>query len=251
MGKITFDLLRIYIIISPLKTEHMRKLFVAVMLFLATEIASFAQSKTPAGIHQAVMRTAPTTGNSAMNELMQGNKRFVKNHLQHPHQDTIYMHKLSTSQHPKAVVLTCADSRVSPEIIFDQGLGDLFVIRNAGNVVDNDVLGSIEYAIEHLGVTTIIVLGHENCGAVTATVNHVNTNNHIMDLERFISPAYALVENKPGNKIHNTVVENVEQSIKAIKNDKSLLPENLHMNDINIYGAVYDMASGVVTSVDR
>ncbi|HEX6432565.1 MAG TPA: carbonic anhydrase [Niastella sp.] len=227
----------------------MKKLFLAGTLLLVAVAASFAQSPASTNIHQAALKTAPTAGSGAFNELMQGNKRFVRNHMQHPHQDTLYIHKLSTSQHPKAIVLTCADSRVSPEIVFDQGLGDLFVIRNAGNVVDNDVLGSIEYAIEHLGVTSIIVLGHENCGAVTATVNHVNTNNHIMDLEKSISPAYAMVENKPGNKIHNTVVENVELSIKTIKNDKSLLPGNLQLNNLSIYGAVYDMATGIVTSV--
>lgn len=229
----------------------MRKLFLSVIVFLVTAVASLAQSHASANIHPAVLKTAPAAGSGTFNELMLGNKRFVRNHMLHPHQDTLYVHKLSTSQHPKAIVLACADSRVSPEIVFDQGMGDLFVIRNAGNVVDNDVLGSIEYAIEHLGVTTIIVLGHENCGAVTATVNHLNTNNHIMDLEKSISPAYKLAENKPGNKIHNTVVQNVQLSINAIKSDKSLLPANLPLNNMNIYGAVYDMASGVVTPVGR
>ena len=229
----------------------MRALFLAITFFLVTEATSFAQSQASGGIHQAVMRTASPAGSNTFNELMQGNKRFVRNHMQHPHQDTVYVRKLSASQHPKAIVLACADSRVSPEIVFDQGMGDLFVIRNAGNVVDNDVLGSIEYAIEHLGVTTIIVLGHENCGAVTATVNHLNTNNHIMDIEKSISPAYKLAENKPGNKIHNTVVQNVALSIGAIQNDKSLLPGNPHMNNINIYGAVYDLATGVITPVVR
>jgi carbonic anhydrase len=229
----------------------MRKVFLAVMAFLVTEASSQAQSKASAGIRQTAMRTPSSSNNGTITELMQGNKRFVKNHLQHPHQDTVQVHRVSGTQHPKAVVLTCADSRVAPEIIFDQGLGDLFVIRNAGNVVDNDVLGSIEYAIEHLGVTTIVVLGHENCGAVTATVNHLNTNNHIMDLERSISPAYKQVENKPGNKIHNTVVQNVAQSINDIKNDKSLLPSNIPMNNISFYGAVYDLATGIVTPVSR
>lgn len=229
----------------------MRKLFLTGTVFLITVVASLAQSQATSNIHQAVVRTEPPAGSGTFNELMQGNKRFVRNHMQHPHQDTLYMHKLSATQHPKAIVLTCADSRVSPEIVFDQGLGDLFVIRNAGNVVDNDVLGSVEYGIEHLGITTIIVLGHENCGAVTATVNHLNTNNHIMDLEKSISPAYKLVENKPGNKIHNTVVQNVALSINAIKNDKTLLPDNIQMNNIRIYGAVYDLATGVVSAVGR
>jgi carbonic anhydrase len=230
----------------------MKKLLLAGTLFLVTIATSFAQSAASKNIHPAVLKTTPAAaGSGAFNELMLGNKRFVKNHMQHPHQDTLYVHKLSASQHPKAIVLACADSRVSPEIVFDQGMGDLFVIRNAGNVVDNDVLGSIEYAIEHLGVTTIIVLGHENCGAVTATVNHLKTSNHIMDLEKSISPAYKLAENKPGNKVHNTVVQNVALSINTIKNDKSLLPANLQLNNLHIYGAVYDMATGIVTPVSH
>lgn len=227
----------------------MKQLFMAAMAFVLTATVSFAQSTASANVHKTAART--TAGNEVFNNLLQGNKRFVKNKLQHPHQDTVYVHKLSTSQHPTAVVLTCADSRVTPEILFDQGLGDLFVIRNAGNVVNNDVLGSIEYAIEHLDVRTVIVLGHENCGAVTATVNHLNTHNHIMDLEKAISPAYKMVENKPGDKIHNTVVQNVELSISQIKADKSLLPQQLPMNDLHIYGAVYNLATGVVTPVSH
>ncbi|THU32537.1 carbonic anhydrase [Niastella caeni] len=228
----------------------MKKLFLAAMA-IQIAAASFAQSQASKDVAYAKMKVSNTPGSSIYNDLMLGNKRFARNHPLHPHQDTLYMHKLSSTQHPKAIVLTCSDSRVSPEIVFDQGLGDLFVIRNAGNVVDNDVLGSIEYAIEHLGVTTIIVLGHESCGAVTATVNHLNTNNHIMDLEKSITPAYRLAENKPGNKVHNTVVQNVELSIEEIRNDKSLLPATLHLSDISIYGAVYDLATGVVTPVSH
>jgi carbonic anhydrase len=232
-----------------LKQKQMKQLFFSVIAFLFADAALYAQSHSLAVSPQTTVRREHTAGNESFNELMQGNKRFVKNKMQHPHQDTMYVHKLSSSQYPKAIVLTCADSRVSPEILFDQGMGDLFVIRNAGNVVDNDVLGSMEYAIEHLGVTTIIVLGHEKCGAVTATVNHVNAGNHIMDIEKSISPAYQLAEKEPGDKIHNTVVQNVELSIRTIKNDKSLLPRKLPMNNLHIYGAVYDLATGIVTPV--
>src|SRR5687767_270147 len=103
----------------------MRKVFLAIMAFLVTEASSLAQSNASAGIHQTSIRTPSSKSNGTIADLMQGNKRFVKNHLQHPHQDTIQVHKISGTQHPKAIVLTCADSRVAPEIIFDQGLGDL------------------------------------------------------------------------------------------------------------------------------
>lgn len=229
----------------------MKKILFSVMIIVVSGAASFAQSPVSSGTQYAALRTTPPAGNEVFNDLMQGNKRFVTNKMKHPNQDTMYVHKLSASQHPKAIVLTCSDSRVIPEILFDQGLGDLFVMRNAGNVVDDDVLGSIEYAIEHLGVKTLIVLGHENCGAVTATVNHLETNNHIMVIEKSIAPAYELAEKEQGDKIHNTVVQNVALSISRIKEDKSLIPANQHLNDLHIYGAVYDLATGVVKPVIR
>jgi carbonic anhydrase len=227
----------------------MKKQFIAAMVLMASGATSFAQSVISASMHQTVMHTSSTANNEVINDLMQGNKRFIKGQPEHPHQDITYALKLSKSQHPKAVVITCADSRVSPEILFDQGLGDLFVIRNAGNVIDDDVLGSIEYAIEHLDVKTIVVLGHENCGAVTATVNHLKTNNHIMALEKAIVPAYKVAEKEPGDKIHNTVVQNVVLSMNRIEKDKTLLPANMQLKNLNIYGAVYDMSTGVVTPV--
>jgi carbonic anhydrase len=230
----------------------MKKLFIATMVLMVSGTASFAQSVASVNMHQVVMHKSTTVNNEnneVFNDLMQGNKRFIKDRLEHPHQDISYALNLSKSQHPKAVVITCADSRVSPEILFDQGLGDLFVIRNAGNVIDDDVLGSIEYAIEHLDVKTIVVLGHENCGAVTATVNHLKTNNHIMALEKAIVPAYKVAEKQTGDKIHNTVVQNVVLSINRIEKDKTLLPANMQPKDVNIYGAVYDMGTGVVTPV--
>jgi carbonic anhydrase len=160
------------------------------------------------------------------------------------------MHKLSGAQQPKAIVLTCADSRVSPEIIFDQGLGDLFVIRNAGNVVDADVLGSMEYAIEHLGVRTVIVLGHESCGAVQATVKNLKTHNHIMNIERSIRPAFKLAEKMPGDSVHNTVVKNVELSMKRLNADKTLVPEKMDKETVSVYGAVYDIKTGKVSKIN-
>lgn len=103
-------------------------------------------------------------------QLISGNQRFTNEKSIHPHQDKKTVLKNQNEQHPFAVVLTCSDSRVSPEILFDQGLGDLFVIRNAGNLISNIDMGSIEYAVEHLDVQLIVVLGHTECGAVKAYI---------------------------------------------------------------------------------
>jgi carbonic anhydrase len=126
-----------------------------------------------AGLPQAtaspvVENVAEVTPAQALDRLREGNRRFATAHAAHPHAGVAWARQLASGQHPFAVVLTCSDSRVAPELLFDQGLGDLFVVRVAGNVVDPDVIGSIEYAVDHLHTQLVIVMGHENCGAVTA-----------------------------------------------------------------------------------
>ena len=125
----------------------------------------------------------------ALDLLKAGNTRFVSGALTPKDDYAELREQLSTGQQPFAVVLCCSDSRVAPEIIFDQKLGGLFVIRNAGNVVDEDVLGSIEYAVEHLGTQLVVVLGHSSCGAVTATCQGGDLPGHILDLAKRIKPS--------------------------------------------------------------
>ena len=126
---------------------------------------------------------------SALQSLKAGNKRFVTGNLLPKDTYAEDRKALCEGQHPFAVVLCCSDSRVAPEIIFDQKLGDLFVIRNAGNVVDDDVLGSIEYAVEHLGTPLVVILGHSSCGAVTATCQGGDLPGHIPDIVKRIRPS--------------------------------------------------------------
>ena len=122
----------------------------------------------------------------AIDLLKAGNARFVSGALTPKDNYATLREQLSTGQHPFAVVLCCSDSRVAPEIIFDQKLGDLFVIRNAGNIVDEEVLGSIEYAVEHLETPLVVVMGHSACGAVTATCQGGDLPGHIIDLAKRI-----------------------------------------------------------------
>lgn len=114
------------------------------------------------------------TAEEALNQLKEGNSRYVKGDIKHPHTDIQRRDELTGGQHPFAVILSCADSRVVPELLFDQGLGDLFVIRVAGNVAKDKVIGSIEYAIKFLNSKLIVVMGHENCGAVSASLSNAD-----------------------------------------------------------------------------
>ena len=123
----------------------------------------FACASDPAHADQLIVPPA-----EAISRLKEGNERYTRGNPQHPHESSEERTQLAKSQHPFAVVLGCADSRVPPEIVFDQGLGDLFVLRVAGNVIDDHSLGSIEYAVDHLAVRLIVVLGHQRCGAVKA-----------------------------------------------------------------------------------
>lgn len=129
-----------------------------------------------------------------MQKLIDGNKRYVEGKFIHPNQSAERRMELSKDQNPFAVILSCSDSRVPPEIIFDQGIGDLFIIRVAGNIISNEVLGSIEYAVEHLDVGLVVVLGHERCGVVSAAVAGGEVHKHISSLVEAILPAVKTAE---------------------------------------------------------
>src|SRR3954447_12993305 len=135
----------------------------------------------------------------ALAKLIEGNRRYAQNKEQHPDETMARRKELENEQHPFAVILSCADSRVPPELIFDQGLGDLFVIRVAGNIADGAVLGSIEYAVEHLGTKLILVLGHENCGAVSAAVAGENASGHLSAFVSAIRPSVVAAASSPGD----------------------------------------------------
>src|SRR5688572_16994 len=129
-----------------------------------------------------VKKAGYVSPDEATKRLVYGNRRFVNGETQHPNQSAEHRLALAKGQAPFAVVVACSDSRVCPEIVFDQGLGDLFVIRVAGNTIGNVELGSIEYAVEHLHAKLVIVVGHEKCGAVGAAVKGGETHGHIGDL---------------------------------------------------------------------
>lgn len=142
----------------------MKKKIIALAVIFITAI-SCKKEET-----QKITKAEVNINENSLEKLVSGNQRFINENSIHPHQDKKTVLKNQNEQHPFAVVLTCSDSRVSPEVLFDQGLGDLFVIRNAGNLISDIDMGSIEYAVEHLDVELIVVLGHTECGAIKAYI---------------------------------------------------------------------------------
>ena len=193
------------------------------------------------------------SGEEALALLVEGNKRFVAGRPRHSHESMARRAKLSGGQDPYAIVLGCADSRVPPELLFDAGLGDLFVIRVAGNVVGEDEAGSIEYSIEHLGTLLVVVLGHESCGAVTAALSagHEKEIAELAHLLSVIAPALRDIDPKLPHKekVMLGVEANVRQSMKRLTSiqDRINTPEARAI----VVGAVYDLDTGRVRILDR
>lgn len=182
----------------------------------------------------------------AQQKLVEGNERFVKHKVKHPDQGVERLKEVAEGQHPFAVVLGCADSRVPPEVVFDQGLGDLFVVRVAGNSPDDEVIGSIEYAVEHLGASLIVVLGHEKCGAVKAAVDGGKPEGHVGALLDPIKPAVAEAKKMAGDVVHNAVSLHVRHVVEQLRYNKPILAEEVEHGKIRVVGAAYDLDTGRV-----
>ena len=195
--------------------------------------------------------TTPTT---ALNRLVAGNKRFYKGDARHPHQSLKDLRELAGGQHPFAITLGCADSRVAPEILFDQGLGDLFDNRVAGNIVDDLMLGSIEFAIEEFGVPLIVVLGHERCGAITATVDAIEHGGEapgkIGTIVEALRPVVEPLVGGPGDVVEAGVQANVLAQVQHLLDHSEIIQEKVHEGALGVVGARYDLDNGKVTLLD-
>ncbi len=180
--------------------------------------------------------------------LVEGNKRFVQNlKAQRNLQEQVF--ETSQGQFPFAVILSCIDSRAPAELVFDQGIGDVFSVRIAGNIVNVDILGSMEYACKVAGSKIVVVMGHTKCGAVTAACNHVELGN-ITALLSKIQPVVSVVNTEP-SEMHEDVIEevahlNVELSINRIRQESPILAEMEEKGEIEIVGAMYDVSTGLV-----
>ncbi|MEV0326070.1 carbonic anhydrase [Micromonospora echinospora] len=190
----------------------------------------------------------------AWRRLRHGNHRFTTGHSRHPNQSLADLRRLASGQHPFAITLGCADSRVAPEVLFDQGLGDLFDNRVAGNIVDDLLLGSIEFAVEEFHSPLIVVLGHERCGAITATINAIRTGGsapgHIGTIVEALRPIVEPVLGQPGDEVDNAVRANVRAQVQALTATSPIIAERVHAGALKVVGARYDLDNGQVTLVD-
>lgn len=182
---------------------------------------------------------------AALQKLMEGNQRFVQHQPQYPDQSQARLQEVAQAQHPFATILSCADSRVPAEIIFDQGIGDIFDVRIAGNIATPEAIGSIEYAVALLNTPLLMVLGHERCGAVTAAVQNEPLPGDISTFVKAIKPVVAKVKYQPGDTVDNAVIANVHYQIQRLKRSP-LLSERLQSGKLKIVGGRYDLDTGSV-----
>jgi carbonic anhydrase len=210
----------------------------------------------------------------AISRLKEGNGRFTSGNLQHPHESSeerAYMAAnsyenlgmtaaqaakrraaLANNQHPFATIVSCSDSRVPPEIVFDQGLGDLFIVRVAGNVINDEGLGSVEYSVDHLGTRLILVLGHQNCGAVKAARETIAAKGkapgHIESLVTAIKPA---VETTAKDDLDATIKANVKHVVETLRSSTPILKAKVDSGEIQVIGGYYSLDTGAVSFLDE
>jgi len=214
-----------------------------VFVFLLAVVAVFPVTVALSG------ESAVFSNERFVQRLLDGNRRYVDGKPSHPNQTLERRKHVAKGQHPFAVVLSCSDSRVPPEIIFDQGIGDLFVVRVAGNIVDDAGLGSIEYAVEHLHASLIVVLGHERCGAVEAAVKGGEAPGRIKSLVEAIRPAVEKSKGEPGDLAENAMRANVRLVVDHLKASKPILEHFVHKGTLTVVGARYDLDDGQVTVI--
>ncbi|WP_166971077.1 carbonic anhydrase [Brevibacterium atlanticum] len=191
--------------------------------------------------------------NNAWNRLLEGNRRFVNDEPEHPNQDTARREAVTGDQDPFVTLFGCSDSRVAAEMIFDVGLGDMFVVRNAGQVVDPVTLGSLEYGVEMLGTPLLVVLGHDSCGAVTAAYNAYDTGEtppgFISDVVARILPTVARARKNDRTTVNQTVVQNTIDTVDKIMQLSSLIARAVDEGRLIIVGLTYQLHDGRTTVV--
>lgn len=187
------------------------------------------------------------TPDAAIEKLKSGNERFVQEMAKNPNQTMERRLNFKNSQSPFAVVVACSDSRVAPEILFDQGVGDLFVVRDAGNVVADTELDSINFAILHLRTPVVMILGHESCGAVDAVVK--GNDEDIPAIAKLIEPAVEKSKKMWGSRLENAIKENVRLGVQKLK-DYPTYQKLIKQGKLKVIGGYYDFKTGRVTPVE-
>ena len=208
-------------------------------LFITASVFVFANI-SPGSDHP---ETSSVTPDAALAKLTEGNMRFANSKVSTGKPTAARRAETAQTQHPFAIIVGCSDSRTSPEIIFDQNLGDLFVIRTAGNLVDDYALGTIKYGVEHLGARLVVVLGHQRCGAVKAALESESAPGHINALVRDIQPAVKAAKNKQGDALANAAHENALDVAEKIRKNVEL---GELFSQIRVVSGYYDLDTGKV-----
>jgi len=190
------------------------------------------------------MKSDVVSADEALNRLIEGNKRYIVGKFIRPHQTSVRRAELIDGQHPFAIVLSCSDSRIPVELVFDQGVGDIFVVRNAGNIADGVAIGSIEYAAAHLHVPLAVVMGHGSCGAVSATASGGELEGHLPVIAEAIRPAVDKVRAQQGDLVNNAARANAVMVAEKLKNSKPVLSELVRTGNLTVSAAFYDIKSG-------
>lgn len=191
----------------------------------------------------------PLSPDEALQRLLDGNQRFVQQHPKFPDRSSKRLLEIAKAQHPYATILSCADSRVTAEIVFDEGLGDLFDVRVAGNIVTPATLGSLEYSAVLLETPLLMVLGHERCGAVTAAVKG---NPLPGSIAYFVDPILPVIQKAtalPGDPVENAVVANIRYQVSQLTDRSTLLAQRVEEGKLKIVGGRYDLDTGEVVTV--
>lgn len=196
-----------------------------------------------------VKKPQPVSPQEALNRIIEGNKRFVEGKRLNPNQSRVRLLETAVAQYPFACILGCADSRVPSEIVFDQGLGDLFVVRVAGNVASQTAIGSLEFSTAVLGSQLIIVLGHGKCGAVQAAIKNEPLPGRIGVFVEEIKPAVESVRFKTGDIEKNAIIANVQYQAQKLAESSTILGGLIKEDKLKIVGGTYDLATGKVTIV--
>ena len=199
---------------------------------------------------------SPRNPDQALRDLLDGNKRFMRGQTKGPRRSPAEFSRLAAAQYPEAIIVSCSDSRVAPEILFDVGVGDIFVIRVAGNVVTGagvTVKGSIEYGVAELNAPLIMVLGHSACGAVKAAKQHIDAKDSlpgaINGLVELVKPAVAQSKGEPGDPLENAIRKNVQLGVERLKTLEPILAAKVKDGKLKVVGAVYDLSTGEVKLV--
>ncbi len=184
------------------------------------------------------------TKEEVLNRLKQGNKRFTADKKDGKLQDSSRRQELTGGQSPYAIILSCADSRVVPELAFDTGLGELFTVRVAGNIANSSSIASMEYAVAHLNTEIIVVMGHESCGAVTAAMQGGDNGYNLNHLVSHIAPAIAASDKNAG--VNDVVKKNAELTAEELKTRSTIIKEAAENGKVKIVPAYYNLDSGEV-----